>query len=168
MATVTFEPGVRIQAHAPGANWHAVNDEHLLRADGSRLITITELRDHCFNKQVMDDPAMAESFELQQSLSQEKTVVVESPTWEGVPVHCMAVYSDGTQAVVPVERVTFKATVELLSDRIDFTQTEHGEFGGFAFGTGTTSFEGKPARMVIAGDAEGNWKAKAVWQFVVR
>ena len=168
MATVTYGPGVLFETSAPGADWQPVDDKELLRADGSRLVTVTELRDHYFSKQVLDDPAMAESFQSQQSLSQGKTVVVETPLWEGVPVHCKFVSPDGNQAVVvPVERVTFTATVE-LSDRIDFTQTEHGEFDGLAFGTGTTSFEGKPARMVIAEDAGGNWKAKALFQYEVK
>lgn len=167
MMTVTFGPTVGMQLAAPYEGWQLAGDGQFRRPDGAELIAISDYRGHGFMQEMANDSEASTELMTQQAAKLGATVVIEDPAYEGHPLYVKVISPDGRELLVPVEKVMFRVTFD-VSEAIELAQTETGDFGGVAFATGSTTFEGKPARMVLAEDAHGNWKGKATWHYEVK
>ena len=142
------------------------DDEHFRRADGSELVKQDDYRARALVEDMKDADGSPTAFLAPEASESERTVTVTDPTHEDEPLHVRVKSEDGERFVTQVLSLTFTAKVS-ASDKANIAQTDHGNFDGVQFGTGETTFEGQPARLVVAEDADGNWKAMTRWQYEV-
>jgi hypothetical protein len=94
------------------------------------------------------------------------TVTLSNPDHEGEALHVRIRQDDGHMIVTPLQSVEFTVTVS-STNRADLEQTEHVDFDGASYGTGVSTIGGEEARMVVAEDADGNWKGLTKFQYEV-
>lgn len=167
MTTVQFAPTVHIEVTLPAEGWEPIDGDYFLRSDGTELVGVGEFRNHNFFQQVGAAIASPDEVLHPESANSENEYTVEAPVHDGQPLFATARSQDGQIAIVPVTKVSFTAKLD-MSERIDLSQNETGTFNGIEFGTGTTSFGGQPARLLVAQDSVGNWQATGKWQYEVK
>ena len=150
-----------------GVPGQLVDDGYFRRADGSELLKVGEYEMHATAQDLLKDGDVAAVMSDQPSKSV-RTVTVVDPVHDGQPLHVTLTLADDQSTIVTrVQQVTFTAKLS-SSNRADTVQTEQGNFDGVPFGTGVSTLDGRPTRMVVAENADGGWKALAKWQYEVK
>ena len=163
MMTVEFGE-MNFQLAAPAA-WD--NDEYFRRNDGSELLKQGEFMSAALFESFKDVNGDIAGWWASAGSETEQTVTVDDPHHAGEPLHVRATGADGEAFIVRVKTFTFTARIS-STDTAGIEQTERGTFGGLGFGTGKTTFEGEPARMVVAEDSIGGWTAATKWHYEVK
>jgi hypothetical protein len=147
-----------------------------LRSDGTQCVEIGDFRlltliQHMGVDFTAGEPVPLKALEVvmpTMASESERAVSVAAPAHNGEPLYVRIVPADGGDPVLtPILLLTFVAKWS-MSERADFEQTHMGEFDGIQIGTGSSTLDGKPARMVVTAGSDGSMKALAKVQYEVK
>ena len=147
-----------------GYRWD--NEPQFVRADGTDLVALAEYQGDALLQELIAR-GMGAFVAAEASNYTPRVISVSSPAFAGEPLHVFARSPTGRIVIDTVEWLSFTARGE-ASDRADFEQTDIGDFDGHPIGTGVSTLDGKPGRMVVTETADGGMKALGRWQYYVK
>lgn len=151
---------VTVNTGVPGAY---VDDGWFYRADHSQLVRTDEFYMHA----ALEPKGGPAAFANRENVSESWEIDLADPAYNGELLHIRLGTSEGGEILAPILRLRFSAKYS-STDIGHLTQTHQGEFDGFKIGTGVSTVGGESARLVVAEDTDGKFKALTKFNYEVK